>query len=122
MTWCESVLPPFSLLQKAVVLYCEPCRDIRFHETNFFYNISHQVVQNQSYHQYILFLTMCYLQKVFVSRQKYSSLCWNETPNFPNYLMQVVSSFTEKYFETKEGFEDKIQYHQLIFWAQVNKN
>jgi len=119
MTWGKTILPPFSLLQKAVVLYCEPCRDIRFHESNFFYNISHQEVHSQGYHQYILFLTLCYLQKVFVSRQKYSALSWSQSPGFPNYLMQRTAGFLEKNFEAKCGSEDKIQYHQLIFWVQV---
>jgi hypothetical protein len=119
MTWCEARLPPFSLLQKSVILYCEPCRDIRFHERNFFYNISGQDVESQDYHQHILFLMLCYLQKIFVTRQKFSALCWSQTPSFPNYLMQRACSFLDKCFETRGGSEDKIQYRQLIFWAQV---
>jgi Dynein heavy chain region D6 P-loop domain len=121
MTWCKNILPPFSLLQKAVILYCEPSRDIRFHERNFFYNVSRQGLQSQNYHQCLLFLTLCYLLKIFVSRQKYSALCWNGAPDFPNYLMQVVSNFIDKYFDTNAGTEDKIQYHQLILWTQVKR-
>ena len=39
MTWTQGRLPTFSLLQRAIVLSCEPCRDIRYHNSNFLYNI-----------------------------------------------------------------------------------
>ena len=39
MTWTEGQLPTISLLQRAIVLSCEPCRDIRYHNSNFLFNI-----------------------------------------------------------------------------------
>ena len=44
MTWCSKTFPAFTLLQKAIILYCEPSRDIRFHRTNFFYNVASKSV------------------------------------------------------------------------------
>ena len=78
MTWTQGRLPTFSLLQRAIVLSCEPCRDIRYHNSNFLYNIplkvnlplllslQHfpQTVKQQEFLQSILFLTLGYLQKV----------------------------------------------------------
>ena len=79
MTWTQGRLPTFSLLQRAIVLSCEPCRDIRYHNSNFLYNIPLKVLQKlfnensilvvqtvkqQEFLQSILFLTLGYLQKV----------------------------------------------------------
>ena len=81
MTWTQGRLPTFSLLQRAIVLSCEPCRDIRYHNSNFLYNIPlkvailnfscvfyfPQTVKQQEFLQSILFLTLGYLQKVINS-------------------------------------------------------
>ena len=107
MTWNDSQLPTFSLLQRSVILSCEPCRDIRYHNSNFLYNIPLKIVRQQEFYQSILFFTFCYLQKVFTSRQKFSSLSWAETPEFPNYLMQTTYQFFSQYFNvTQDSIRD----------------
>ena len=50
--------------KQAVILYCEPSRDIRYHSNNFYYNIPLATVKQQNYTQTVLFLTLCYIQKV----------------------------------------------------------
>ena len=120
MTWCSSKFPLFTLLQKAIILYCQPSRDIRFHNTNFFYNVSKSDVASLNFSQNVLFLTLCYLQKVFISRQKYFALSWTNVPDFPNYLVQMAHVFFQHYFESSADNYKAIQYSQLIEWTQVN--
>ena len=119
MTWCSTKFPLFTLLQKSIILYCEPSRDIRFHETNFFYNVSKSDVADLNFCQNVLFLTLCYLQKVLISRQKYCALSWTNVPDFPNYLVQTAHVFFQSYFETSVDSYKAIQYSQLIEWTQV---
>ena len=118
MTWNDSQLPTFSLLQRAVILSCEPCRDIRYHNSNFLYNIPLKIVRQQEFFQSILFFTYCYLQKVFASRQKFSALSWADTPEFPNYLMQTTYQFFSQYFNVTQDSIRNIQYKQLLQWTK----
>ena len=118
MTWCSEDFPPFTLLQKSIVLYCESCRDIRFHSNNFHYNVSTKAVENLNFSQNALFLTLCYLQKVFICRQKFKALSWNTDPDFPNYLVQTAHSFFKEYFQTSQDSPKKVEYSQLQYWTQ----
>ena len=118
MTWNGNQLPTFSLLQRAVILSCEPCRDIRYHNSNFLYNIPLKIVRQQEFYQSILFYTFCYLQKVFASRQKFSALSWADYPEFPNYLMQTTYQFFSQYFNVTQESIRNIQYKQLLDWTK----
>merc|ERR1719350_2781818 len=118
MTWTQGRLPTFSLLQRAIVLSCEPCRDIRYHNSNFLYNIPLKTVKQQEFLQSILFLTLGYLQKVFVCRQKFSGLSWNCSPELPNSLMQTAYHFLASYFSISENSVKDIQYKQLLEWTK----
>ena len=118
MTWNGNQLPTFSLLQRAVILSCEPCRDIRYHNSNFLYNIPLKIVRQQEFYQSILFYTFCYLQKVFASRQKFSALSWADYPEFPNFLMQTTYQFFSQYFNVTQESIRNIQYKQLLDWTK----
>ena len=118
MTWTNGKLPTFSLLQRAIILSCEPCRDIRYHNSNFLYNIPLKIVRQQEFYQSILFYTFGYLQKVFASRQKFSALCWADSPEFPNFLMQTAYQFFSQYFNITQDNIRRIQYKQLLEWTK----
>ena len=118
MTWTNGHLPTFSLLQRAIVLSCEPCRDIRYHNSNFLYNIPLKIVKQQEFYQSIIFYTLGYLQKVFACRQKFSALSWSDNPEFPNYLMQTAYQFCSQYFNVTQDSIKKIQYKQLLDWTK----
>ena len=118
MTWTDCQLPTFSLLQRAVILSCEQCRDIRYHNSNFLYNIPLKIVRQQEFYQSILFFTLCYLQKVFACRQKFSALSWTEYPELPNCLMQSAYQFLSHYFNITEKSIRNIQYKQLLVWCK----
>ena len=119
MTWCQKDFPSFTLLQKSIILNCEPSSDIRFHNTNFHYNVAHKSISSLNFCQSVLFLTLSYLQKIFICRQKFSALSWTNVPSFPNYLVQMAHTFIERYFLTSEDSPKTIQYEQLRFWIQV---
>ena len=119
MTWTSAHLPTFSLLQRAIVLSCEPCRDIRYHNSNFLYNIPLKTVKQQEFLQSVLFFTLGYLQKVFICRQKYSGLSWSRCPEFPNYLMQTAYQFLEQYFSVAQNSVKTVQYRQLLEWSKT---
>jgi hypothetical protein len=118
MTWTSGRLPTFSLLQRAIVLSCEPCRDIRYHNSNFLYNIPLKTVKQQEFLQSVLFLTLGYLQKVFACRQKFSGLSWSRAPELPNSLMQTAYQFLAHYFSVSQNSVKDIQYTQLLDWAK----
>ena len=118
MTWTSGHLPTFSLLQRAIVLSCEPCRDIRYHNSNFLYNIPLKTVKQQEFLQSILFFTLAYLQKAFACRQKFSGLSWSAPPQLPNYLMQTAYQFLAQYFSVAENSVKAIQYRQLLEWSK----
>ena len=101
------------------VLYCESCRDIRFHGNNFHYNISTKAVDDLNFSQNVLFLTFCYLQKVFISRQRFKALSWTSVPKIPNYIAQTAHYFIENFFETGPDDLRRLQYLRLKAWAQV---
>ena len=118
MTWTDSQLPTFSLLQRAVILSCEQSRDIRYHNSNFLYNIPLKIVRQQQFFQSVLFFTFCYLQKVFACRQKFSGLAWANSPEMPNYLMQSAYQFFSQYFNITQDSVRKIQFKQLLSWTK----